>query len=153
MENFKNNKYLAVSSRDSLQYFPGNKPTHFTTLLNTPLHRQAGDWFIGLRHIWIEVQQPLVSAGGVYICFDVYITQASGTLVDGCESMLVRRISTFLRKGTKVVSITFDSCDMIPIRLPHLDKIEVVIKPVQPTELSFDPETTTYATLLLSQQQ
>ena len=151
METLKNTKYLVVSSKDSLPYFPSNSPTQFTTLLNTPLHRQGGDWFIGLRQIWLEVQGPPTSTGGLYICFDVYIPQASGTIVGGCESMLVRRICTFLRKGMNIISVTFDSCDMVPIRLPHLDKIEVLIKPVQPAELSFNPRATTYVTLLLKQ--
>lgn len=149
MDNLRKTKYLVVSSNDSLPYFPGNRPEAFTSVL-TPSLELRGDWFVGLRQLWFELASS--ASTGMFICVDVYITQGSGTIVNGHESMLLRRVHTFVRKGMKVTCVTFDSCDMVPIRLPCLDRIELRIKPVQPDNISFGDQAITYATLVLKQQ-
>lgn len=142
-----NSVYLAVSSADSLQYFPNNNPTHFTTLLNVPLEL-AGDWSIALREIVLQLSngsRPLSTP----ILFDVFVTDASGAVLSGMESTLVSRVCAQTRKGKRTVSVRFESCDFVPLRTHYLDRVEVTIKPVFPSSLSFDTQTTAYATLVL----
>lgn len=150
MEKLNNTKYIVTSSKDSLAYFPNNNAAHFTTLLDRPIEITKLA-FIGLRQIFIELE-GLSDKGGGHVMLDVFITQASGALLNGAESMLLRRVFGWVRRGEKaMLMMTYDSIDFVPIRLPYLDKIEVIIKPIYPANLTLNEQATTYTTLVIEQ--
>lgn len=139
--------YIVMTSKDSVQFFPANNGTQFTTILNTPLDL-CGRWDIGLKQILVELQSP--ASRKELIVFDVFLRQASGCIVGGVESMLLRRLFVWVMQGDHQVTSSFESCDMVPVRLPHLDRLEVIIKLINPTNLSFNTQATTHATLILA---
>jgi len=143
-----NSAYLALTSTDSLQYFPNNTATRFTTVLNVPLELQ-GQWAIALRDIVIQMSDVSKQLVGP-ILFDVFVADAVGAILGGMESTLVCRVCiTQHKKGRKAIAARFESCDFVPMRAFYLDRVEVIIKPVFPRTLSFDEETPSYATLVL----
>jgi len=142
-----NSAYLALASTDSLQYFPNNTATRFTTLLNVPLEL-CGKWSIALREIVIQTSDESKNLIGP-ILFDVFVTDAAGAILGGMESTLLCRVCAQTKKGRRTIAARFESCDFVPMRSFYLDRVEVIIKPVFPPSLSFDSQTPTYATLVL----
>lgn len=143
--------YLVVSSKDSLQFFPSNKANHFTTLLSTPLDL-SGTWNVGLKEIVFNVNGSLSSPRNVreYLMFDVYLSQASGCILSGVESMLLHRFFYPISKGEKTVAVSFNSVNMIPLKSSYIDRTDIIIKQVTDTSvMSVDEEATAHATLLL----
>lgn len=139
---------IIVSSEDSKNYFPQNNPAHFTSLFSKPIELH-GKWIISLKALSFELE---TSANGEAVIFDIHLTQTSGTILYGNESMLLSRIYTYLTPGQKVQIMNFDILDSSPIRLESLDKVEIIITPVLPVNFSFNPSSVTYATLVLKQE-
>lgn len=142
--------YLALSSGDSLPYFPGNNATRFTTLLSVPLEL-SGVWYISLRDVVIHLTREASKALAGHILFDVFVSEASGAILRGAESSLVCRVCAPVKRGRTLVAMSRESYDRVPIRAQYLDRVEVVIKPVFPESIAFDKQTAAYATLVLSQ--
>ena len=139
-------QYLVLSSKDSTQYFPQNSSEHFTSLLNVPLDLSAR-WSMGLRQIICHLETP--PSRKELLLFDVYLSQVSGCILNGSESMLLRRVFAWVKKGEKSIAVHFESCDMMPIKTPYIDKIELILIPVLPQNFSFDNSRATHATLVL----
>jgi len=142
-----NSTYLALTSKDSLQYFPNNTATHFTTLLNVPLEL-CGKWSMALREIVIQTSEESKQLVGPII-FDVFASDAVGAILGGMESTLLCRVCAQTKKGRRAIAARFESCDFVPMRAFYLDRVEVIIRPVFPSTLSFDEQAPTYATLVL----
>jgi len=140
---------IVVSSNDSSRYFPQNKPEHFVCILSCPIEIK-GNWRVCLKALSFELEQA--AADGEPVIFDVFMTQTSGTIFRGQESMLLSRVYTQLTPGKKRQILAFDTWDSAPIRLDKLGRIELIIKGVTPSQfLTLDPTTHTYATLVLRQ--
>lgn len=142
--------FLVVSSKDSLQFFPNNKPTYFTTVLSTPLDL-SGSWSIGLTEIVFDVIQPNQNNHNLrhYLLFDVYLSQSSGCLLAGIESMLLRRFFHPIKKGETTVAVDFTSVNMMPLKSAYLDRLEIIIKPVDNENILVNEQVTAHATLIL----
>lgn len=141
--------YIVLTSKDSLQFFPTNTGTQFTAVLDTPL-TLTDRWDVGLKQILVELQSPAPTKE--LVVFDVFLRQASGCILGGVESMLLRRLFVWVMQGDHPVTSSFESCDFVPVRLPYLDRLEIMLKLVNPTHLSFNSQATTHATLVLAKQ-
>lgn len=148
---------VVVSSEDSLRYFPNNHSTQFTTVLSNTMHFD-GKWSIGLKAIRIGLNetQPTTVKENPYtanIIFDVLLSQASGTILGGEESMLLQRVYGRVIWRDKAMAVTYENCIMVPVRVQKCDRFDIIIKPVQLEGRSFDVQTATHATLLLKKER
>ena len=104
---------IIVSSEDSKNYFPQNNPFHFTSQFSKPIEL-SGKWIISLKALSFELDN---AGTGEPVIFDIHLTQTSGTILYGNESMLLSRIYQNLTPGQKVQNMNFDTMDSAPIRL------------------------------------
>lgn len=143
---------IVLSSKDSLIFFPNNTPTQFTCVLSSPIHLE-GRWSIGLKDVRVGVKAIRTHLSLINCLFDVHLSQVSGTICDGEESTLLRRVYSQGTHRDDAVRQSYDNCQMIPVRVQTLDRLDVVIKPVMMEGHSFDPEVVTHATLILRKEK
>lgn len=152
--NLPSEKYIFVSNEDSIDYFPENTPTKFTSLVNLPLEIY-GTWMIGLCEIFVEFDtfketKDIHQPGGGHVIFDVFLRQATGTMLNGQESNIIRRVTGFLRNRIlHTYHVIFDNPYFVKLKGNSLAKLEVDIKMVHPENLAFRSKTSTRATLLV----
>ena len=143
-------KVIVLSSKDSLAFFPGNTPARFTSVLSNPMHLE-GIWSIGLQDIRMGLE-GVDPKENPYMCncvFDVHLSQINGAIANGQESTLLRRVYGRVGSRDRAVKQSYDTCQMMAIRVHNLDRFDIDIKPVDMDGRSFDPSVITHATLIL----
>lgn len=117
-------RYLYVSSDDSVQYFPDNLVYKFKVHLHLPLTLR-GLWKCGLVEFHAEVQTPAKSSQkrdqAVYVFSDL----CQGSILGGSEQTLLRRLESNTKTGWHYV---FENAFYLPIKRKDLVEFEVVIK-------------------------
>ena len=147
--------FLVVSSNDSLEYFPKNKPDYFTTLLSTPLDL-SGQWSIGLKEIVFNITGDLGMTENLttkQLLFDVFLSQSTGCILSGVESMLLRRFFFTISKGEKTIAVSFNDEYMMPLKSSYINRTDIIIKPTSDSTISVDKQVTAHATLVLKKVQ
>ena len=138
--------HVVVSSSDSQSYFPANTPSNFISQLSSPILLE-GKCLAGLKDVFIKCEG--VSKGG-FLIFDIFLAQASGTLLHGTESSLLKRVIHWMR-GDKLVYCKVNNPEMTSLKPGQLSQISLYFKPVFPSSLSFASDTPTSVTLVLQQ--
>lgn len=146
-------RYIVISSDDLLDYFPENSPTKFTTLVDPPLDI-SGTWVVGLCDIFVEFdtfkESKIKQPGGGHVIFDVFLSQSTGTVLFGRECSLLRRVTCLLKnRMLHTYHVTFDNPYLVKLNGSSLSKLEMDIKMVYPSSLSFRSKSSTSATLVV----
>lgn len=153
----KNAKYIVVSSKDSKDYFPSNSSENFTVIVDPPLELD-GQWNVGLKEIMVRFSTEgsceldwALKSGESHLMFDVFLSQTTGTLLAGAESMLLRRVMAYPpKKKVKSIHVLYDSPQMSPLRCKNINRLDFFIKPVTMDAKSFGSCAHVYATVVLS---
>jgi len=139
------NKQIVVSSNDSLDHFSSNSQERFVSFIDPPIELNGEQCYIGLRDILLELTEPRVE--GRHIVFDVHLIQANGTIVNGRESTLLRRV--VIKDNSASLYQDFGVPQFIPLKTGNIDHLEIEIKPVFPEKLAFAPQLPVRATLVI----
>jgi len=142
-------KVILVSSDIALDYFPGNNQNTFTYIFNSPINLE-GNWEFSLRDIVITLSNEVNDTNPILV--DVELDQITGNVRGGVESTVLKRVIFNPVQGDKSISASFNHSDGVVIRTPYLDRLDFVIIPVRPKNLSFDPLAAVYITLVLEKR-
>lgn len=141
-------KYINVTSHDSRQYFPLNDHQHFVCLVDPPL--RIGNCSVALQEILVTLDELPLTTKSAHAVFDVFLNQVNGSLLNGRETSLLRRV--VIRAGAKSLHKYYGAAGhFIPFNSSDLDKLEFFIRPVVPADLSFHSDHPIRITLIIRQ--
>ena len=138
-------RIIYVSSEDSKIFFPTNNQQRFTYVLSAPFILE-GKWEVGLRDITVTLSTAVQSMDPIIL--DISLEQASGNIRQGIEMVIKRAICNPRKDCTSIYSLS-GYLDTVKLRSPYLDRLDFVITPVQPNNLSFDNQASAHLTLIL----
>ena len=126
--------FIYLSSDDSEEFFPDNKPSHFTVKLPGTL-KLSGKWVCAITEIVYHPMFKGVRPTSLYICSD--IVEASY----GCDSLLpiLRRIAVPGSLNTKSI-LAFPQNFYVPVTQDEIQYITINIKDEILEEPSFEVE-------------
>lgn len=138
--------HVVAASTDSPELHPTNKPDNFVSPLTQTIEMQ-GDWYVGLKDVFIRgegIQR------GSFVVFDIFLSQASGLMLGGTESSCIKRV---IAKATQDGQIYFkmNPAEMTSLKpAATLSRLSLYFSPVFPASLSFDADTPSSVTLVIS---
>ena len=116
--------YVHLSSRDSMQYFPGNNTSRFTVKLPEILHLN-GQWEVALCEIGLPKAKPQPKK--LLVCSEI------------CnESIIGEKRLPLLRVVTGKVPASFRTLQYIPVRPQDIERITLYIASATGAPVSFD---------------
>ena len=113
--------YLHVSSKDSILYFPQNRPALFRVKLNTTLNLE-GTWQVGLCSIFFKKVNLQTTASVQPSVLFIACNVCSGLIVDGVQTRILRSIDISVN-----VSKDYSLIYYVPIEVRYIDNIEFSI--------------------------
>ena len=70
-------KTIVLTSKDSIEFFPSNNPSQFTSIFGTLIELNY-EWVVSLREMVIKTQNSLDL--NIPVILDIYCRQASGII-------------------------------------------------------------------------
>lgn len=126
-------KYIYIRSDESNDYFVDNKPYNFKIHLLLPLTLN-GFWKVGLMEFHAQVQSSIRSKRNLDETLFIYTDLCKGTIIQGREQPLLRRLENNTNKGWSYV---FHDVIYLPMNKKQIIEFEVNLKDGDGNEASF----------------